>query len=96
MYARLVTLALKPENQSTAEQLADKAGAVMKTLPGFVHLTFFRDDATGRYGSFSVWQTKENAEAVGQATELHIREMVSDILTEPPSVQILDVYEPKE
>ncbi len=96
MYARLVTLALKPGNRSTAEELADKAGAIMKTMPGFEYVSFFRDEATGRYGSFSVWQSKDDAEAVSQATKLHIREMVSDILTEPPSVQIFDVYEPKE
>lgn len=95
MYARLVTLSLQPGNQAVAEELADKAGAVMRKLPGFEQLRFFRDEATGRYGSFSVWRTKENAEAVSQATELHIREMVSDILTEPPSVQVFEVYEPK-
>jgi heme-degrading monooxygenase HmoA len=96
MYARLVTLSLKTGNRPTAEALADKAGTVMKTLSGFEHLTFFRDEATGRYGSFSVWRTKEDAEAVSQATELHIREMVKDILTEPPSVQIFEVYKSRE
>ncbi len=96
MYARLVTLSLETGNQSMAEALADKAGAVMRTLPGYEHSTFFRDEATGDYGSFSVWRTKEDAEAVSRVTELDIREMVSDILTEPPSVKIFEVYELKE
>ena len=59
MYARLVTLSLEPGNRSTAEELADKAGAVMRTLSGCEHLSFFRDEDTGRYGSFSLWRTKE-------------------------------------
>lgn len=94
MYARLVTLALEPGSLSMAEDLADRAGSIMKTLEGFEDVTFFSNDAAGEYGSFSLWHTKANAEAVSQVTDLHIREAVGKIMKQPPAVHIFQVYEP--
>jgi heme-degrading monooxygenase HmoA len=95
MYARLVTLTLEPGNLTTAEKLADQAASVIRTLEGFKNVTFFGNDATGEYGSLSLWESEEDAEAVSKVTELHIREAVSDILKKQPTVRIFKVYEPR-
>ncbi|MFQ6024502.1 MAG: antibiotic biosynthesis monooxygenase family protein [Acidiferrobacterales bacterium] len=95
MYARLVTLTLEPGNLATAEKLADQAASVIRALEGFKNVTFFGNDATGEYGSLSLWESEDDAKAVGKVTELHIREAVSDILKEQPTVRIFKVYEPR-
>ena len=96
MYARLVTLKLKPGSMSTAEKLADQAVSVIRGLKGFKDVTFFGNNDTGEYGSLSLWETEEDAEAVSKATGLQIRDVVGDLLTERPTVRICEVYGPKE
>ncbi len=95
MPARLVTLKLKQGSISTAEKLADHAASVIRGLKGFKDVTFFGNDETGEYGSLSLWETEENAEAVSKATGLQIRDIVGDLLTERPTVRICEVYGPK-
>ncbi len=95
MHARLVTLKLKPGSISTAEKLADHAASVIRGLKGFKDVTFFGNDETGEYGSLSLWETEEDAEAVSKATGLQIRDIVGDLLTERPTVRICEVYGPK-
>ena len=95
MHARLVTLKLKPGSISTAEKLADQAVSVIRGLKGFKNVTFFGNNKTGEYGSLSLWETEEDAEAVSKATELQIRDVVGELLTERPMVRICEVYGPK-
>ena len=95
MHARLVTLKLKPGSMSTAKQLADQAVSVIRGLKGFKNVTFFGNDETGEYGSLSLWETEQDAEAVSKATELQIRDVIGDLLTERPMVRICEVYGPK-
>lgn len=95
MYARLVTLKLRPGSMATAEKLADHAVSVIAGLNGFVNVTFFGNDETGEYGSLSLWETVADAEAVSDATGLQIRDIVGDLLTERPTVRICEVYGPK-
>ena len=95
MYARLVTLKLKPGSMSTAEKLADQAVSVIRGLKGFKDVTFFGNNDTGEYGSLSLWETEEDAEAVSKATGLQIRDVVGDLLAERPTVRICEVYGPK-
>jgi heme-degrading monooxygenase HmoA len=95
MYARLVTLKLKPGSMSTAEKLADQAVSVIRGLKGFKDVTFFGNNDTGEYGSLSLWETEEDAEAVSKATQLQIRDVVGGLLMERPMVRICEVYGPK-
>ncbi len=96
MHVRLVTLKLKPESMSTAVKLADHAAAEIRRLKGFKNVTFFGNNETGEYGSLSLWETEEDAEAVSKATGLQIRDVVGDLLIERPMVRICEVYGPKE
>ena len=95
MHARLVTLKLKPGSMSTAEKLADHAASVIRDLKGFKDVTFFGNNETGEYGSLSLWETEDDAEAVSKATGLQIRDIVGDLLIERPTVRICEVYGPK-
>jgi heme-degrading monooxygenase HmoA len=95
MYARLVTLKLKPGSMSTAEKLADQAVSIIRGLKGFKDVTFFGNNDTGEYGSLSLWKTEEDAKAVSKATQLQIRDVVGDLLMERPMVRICEVYGPK-
>ena len=95
MYARLVTLKLKPGSMSTAEKLADQAVSVIRGLKGFKDVTFFGNNDTGEYGSLSLWETEEDAEAVSKTTQLQIRDVVGGLLMERPTVRICEVYGPK-
>ncbi len=96
MHVRLVTLKLKPESMSTAVKLADHAASEIRRLKGFKNVTFFGNNETGEYGSLSLWETEEDAEAVSKATGLQIRDVVGDLLIERPMVRICEVYGPKE
>ncbi len=95
MYAQLVILHLGPGMRSTAEKLADQFAPVLEAQKGFKKVTFFGDEAEGDYGSFSLWKSKEDAEAEAEAIRPQLEQAVSDIAMEPPTRGLFEVYEPK-
>ena len=68
MYATLLTLTLGPGMRSAGEKLADQFAPALKTMKGFKGVTFFGDETTGDYGSLTLWETKEDAEAAAAVT----------------------------
>ena len=62
---------------------------------GFQKITFFGDEAAGDYGSFSLWESKEDAEAEAEAIRPQLEQAVSGIAKEPPTRRLFEVYEPK-
>jgi len=95
MYAQLVMLTLGPGTRSAAEKLADQFAPILKTLKGFKRITFFGDETVGVYGSFSLWESKEDAEATAAVTGPKIEQAVGGIAKSPPVRQYFEVYEPK-
>ena len=95
MYAQLVILHLGQGMRSTAEKLADQFAPVLKAQKGFKKITFFGDEAEGDYGSFSLWESKEDAEAEAEAIRPQLERAVSGIAKEPPTRRLFEVYEPK-
>ncbi len=95
MYTRLMLFTLGPGQREFAEGLADKFAPDFATLKGFQSITFMGDFDTGEVGTLSVWETKEDAEAAGEALMPKLQEAVGDRLKGPPSVKVLEVYEPK-
>ncbi len=65
MYAQLVMLSLGSGTRSTAEKLADQFAPALRSLKGFKRVTFLGDETVGEYGSLSLWESKEDAEAAG-------------------------------
>ena len=81
---------------STMEKIADEMAAHYRVLKGFRSETFLGNNNTNQYGTVSLWETKEDAEAVDAALGPSLREKAGDILKGPPEVRIFEVYQPKD
>ena len=75
------------------EQLADRVSAAYRSEPGFQHVTFLADDASGEYGYISFWDTKEEAEAAGAKMNPQLQEAVRDMLKGQPTIRLFEVHE---
>ena len=95
MYAQLVMLSLGPGTRSTAEKLADQFAPALRTLKGFKRVTFLGDETVGEYGSLSLWESKEDAEAAGAVIGPQLEQAVSGIAKAPPTRRFFEVYETK-
>ncbi len=94
MFARVGLLNVGPGMWDEMKKVADEANPIYRAQDGFKSVTFFGDEPGGEYGSFSVWETKEAAEAAHEAIGGYLKERMSGMLKEPPSLRIVEVYEP--
>ncbi|MFQ5912566.1 MAG: antibiotic biosynthesis monooxygenase family protein [Nitrospinota bacterium] len=95
MYARLAIIPVESGMRSRMQKLDDQVATLYKAQKGFKSVTFLEDDAVDEHGSFSLWETKEDAEAAGAIGVSVLRENASDILKGPPTIRWFEVYEPK-
>ena len=95
MYAQLVMLKLGPGMRSTAEEMADQFAVAFKEFKGFKSVIFLGDETAGEYGSLTIWETKEDAEAASTVMRPKLEQAVSGIAKAPPTRQFFEVYEPK-
>lgn len=95
MYSRHFTFEAKPESRKLIEEMADEIYRHTKTLKGFVSATYTVSEGETEYGSFTVWQTKADAEAAGASIREKIMPKLAGIIMAPPKISILEVYEPK-
>jgi len=95
MYAQLMMLKLGAGMRSTAEKIADQSLPTLKTLKGFKSITFFGDVEVGEYGSFSLWESKEDAEAAAAVMGPKVEQAVTGIAKAPPTRHFYEVHEPK-
>ena len=95
MYARLFQFTLGPGQREFAEGRADIFAPIIAALKGHKSTTFMADFDAGEFNTLSIWETKEDAEAAGEELAPWVKEAVGDKLKGPPSVKILEVYEPK-
>ncbi len=94
MYARYFTFKSTPDKRKAVEALADAVSTYAKSLNGFVNITFFISDDESEYGSFSIWETKDDAEKAGASLREKVATTLERIVTAPPEVVVLEVYEP--
>lgn len=97
MYAELVTMVLGPGMKATAETVADQLAPVYKALEGFKGLVFIGDIGIGEYGCLSLWESRENAEALSGALKPRLTELMQ-IAGANPRVglgthRVFEVYE---
>ena len=52
------------------------------------------DDEEGEYGLVVLWASKEDAEAAAKVMAPRLRSALQGVATEPPSVRLMEVYEP--
>ena len=95
MYARLFQFNLGPGSWDESAKLADQFAPIFSTLEGLKSVTFFGDADSGEYGTFSLWETEEAAEASRQALGEVFQEAVGNKLKGPPTVKTMEVYEPR-
>jgi heme-degrading monooxygenase HmoA len=90
MYARFSVVSLGPGMRSKMEDLADHLEPVFRARPGFRSVSFLMDEAAGDYGSFSLWETREDAETASAAISPRVAELFQGMLTP----WVFEVYEP--
>jgi len=91
MYAWLTVFTLEPGMRSTAEKLCDQFTPVLQELKGFKGATLFGDEAAGKYGGLSLWESKEDAEAALAKAGPKLEEALSSITQRAPGRRIFEV-----
>jgi heme-degrading monooxygenase HmoA len=94
MYARLVLFTTEPGARPTMEQIADSNVSLFKAQPGFVSVSFLVDEAETEYGTFTLWESKEAADAAFEALKPSL-EKAAGVANAPPNIRLYEVYEPK-
>ncbi len=95
MYTTLTMFTTKPGMREIVEKLADGMFSTVSGMKGFKSVTFFADPETDEYGGFSLWESKEDADAAFTVTGPKLEEALNDIGTGPPTRRVFEVYEPK-
>jgi heme-degrading monooxygenase HmoA len=97
MYARVLKVTLaNGKTRADAEAMADQTYPIYKSLKGFAGATFMvHDESKGEYGSVTLWETKEDAEAAAERVRANFMEHHADKVASPPEAHTAEVYEPK-
>lgn len=95
MYARYYTFKSHPGSRSEVEALADQVFVFMKSLKGFVSAHFLVSEDGNEYGSFSLWESRQDAESAGESIRPKTVEVLGKLAAEPPTQRIFEVYKPK-
>ncbi len=77
-----------------AEAMADEAVARYKAQEGLKSVTFLADDDNGQYAALSLWDTREDAEAAGEALRAGLQQALHGIAAGPPTISLYEVYTP--
>ena len=94
MYARYFKFKAAPDRRPAVEALADHVFGFMKSLPGFVSVHFIISADENEYGSFSLWESMDDAVAAGVSISSEIGGRLLDIAPEPPGAVVYEVYKP--
>jgi len=95
MYARQFKFKAKPGVRPDVEALADQMFAYIKTLKGFVSAHFLSSEQDSEYGTFSLWESKEDAVSAGELLLAKSGEGLRPLVAEPPTHKIFEVYKPR-
>ena len=95
MYARYFTFKGNPDVGSDVEALADQAYGIMKSLQGFVSAHILISEDENEYGSFSLWESRQDAESGGETVRSKTSEVIQKLAAEPPTVRIYKIYKPR-
>jgi heme-degrading monooxygenase HmoA len=93
MYARLVIFKLGPGEGATIRALAEEFDPLYRALPGFKELRVLADEARCEYGSFSVWESKDDAEAANAVIAPELQRALAGRLQGAPNRWFFEVVE---
>ncbi|MCP4766802.1 MAG: hypothetical protein GY875_11090 [Gammaproteobacteria bacterium] len=94
MYARVLVIKAESSRRAEVEALADKAFAIMKTLPGFISVHFVISEDEDKYGSFSLWESQDAALAAGDTIKPQLAGALQGLASAPPTMEVFEVYKP--
>jgi len=94
MYARFLKFNTDPSRRSEVEAVADRAFAIAKQQQGFISIHFVISSDESEYGSFSLWESENDAETGGSAIRSEVAETLQSIATAPPTIDVYEVYKP--
>jgi heme-degrading monooxygenase HmoA len=94
MYARLLKFNTDPNRRSEVEALADQVFTIAKEQKGFISIHFIISSDESEYGSFSLWESENDAETGGNAIRSQIAEQLHGIATAPPTIDVYEIYKP--
>ncbi len=95
MYAQLVIFTIGPGMRAEAEKMADEFAVAHKSLRGFKSVIYLGDEASGEYGSLSIWETSEDIKSAMDILHPNLEKALSGIAKGAPTVRVFEVYEPK-
>jgi heme-degrading monooxygenase HmoA len=99
MYIRLNMFSVGSGKPWEVEQLADRFAPIFRAQRGFKSVTLFEADAAaGEYGSFSFWDTREDAEAADAALMPQLQQAMGEAglqMRGTPIRRIGEGYDPK-
>ena len=94
MHARYFSFKAGPDRRPDVEALADHVFGFMKSLQGFVSVHFIISANEDEYGSFSLWESRDDAVAAGEVISLEIGGRLQNIAPEAPCSVVYEVYKP--
>ena len=95
MYARYLKFNADPSKRPEVEALANRAFAIAKQQQGFISIHFVISSDESEYGSFSLWESKNEAEAGGAAIRSETTTTLSELASTPPTIDVYEVYKPE-
>ena len=94
MYVRLVRFTFGPGKHPQAEELAHALVPAIRAQAGCNTVAFFGDAASGEYGLFALWESKEEAEAAAAVIGPRLQQGLAGNAQGPPDVRLFEVIGP--
>ena len=91
MYARLTTFPLRPGSRVAVEEGIEQWVRLLATQPGHRRSAFYFTEGEDQFGSFSVWDSREAAEAVTRALGVATLQSMASVMQGPPTTQIVEI-----
>jgi len=91
MYARLTTFPLRPGSRAEVEEGNADWAALLVVQPGFRRCLFYFTAEEDQFGSFSLWDSREHAEAVGPALGAALGQSMGPVVQGPPTTTIVEI-----
>ena len=94
MYARFFKFQAAPSRRPEVEALADQVFEFAKSQQGFISIHFVITEGETEFGSFSLWESKDDAVAAGESIRSKIGGTLQNLASAPPEVEVYEVYKP--
>ena len=96
MYLRILRCWVDPKDNSRVEDIEDRVSTLYVPEHGCEWTRFIVDREEGMWGNVSLWNSREDIEALGELDRMQqIKEELAPLLLEPPEINVYELYEPE-